>query len=508
LQQRTLFEDVVHPLTLGSDKIAVFMIDAFRYEMATELAHELGSTGTVVDLKPRLAELPSITAVGMNVLAPVSRSGKLTVAGVFRGFRTGEFTVNDPASRARAMGMRSTKQSALLRTLSEVCDASTAALTKEVKPHQLIIVHSKEIDDAGEANVGLPTFESTLRQIKAAWHHLQLAGVKQFVFTADHGFLLQDETTHQQPFGDLRTPQRRHVLDEHPRAEAGMVSVSTSALGYEGVPGYLLFREDTAVWDKGGAGASFVHGGNSPQERVIPVLTVTRKKSEQPGYSEYAVEVEALPDVVGLHRVRVRVVFAKNTTTSLGFVAARSVDLQVRALASTGVEVILKDASGVGSLRAGRVQVPVTEQWTEVFFGLQGPADERVRIEVHHPDKVERVHSAMPDQWYSVVGANRTKASVAPAAAPEAPAPEAPAVAVAILGSWADAIADESIRKVFLHIEKHGAITEVEVTGLLGSARAFRRFSVEFDEHLPKLPFLVRTESGESGKRYVREGDR
>jgi hypothetical protein len=150
----------------------------------------------------------------------------------------------------------------------------------------------------------------------------------------------------------------------------------------------------------------------------------------------------------------------------------------------------------------------VTEQWTEVYFGLQGPSDERVRIEVHHPDKVERVHSAMPDQWYSVVGANRTKASVAPAAAPEAPAPEAPAVAVAILGSWADAIADESIRKVFLHIEKHGAITEVEVTGLLGSARAFRRFSVEFDEHLPKLPFLVRTESGESGKRYVREGDR
>ena len=29
---------------------------------------------------------------------------------------------------------------------------------KQVKPHALVVVHSKEIDDAGEANVGLRTF--------------------------------------------------------------------------------------------------------------------------------------------------------------------------------------------------------------------------------------------------------------------------------------------------------------------------------------------------------------
>src|SRR5438105_7179164 len=100
-----------------------------------------------------------------------------------------------------------------------------------------------------------------------------------------------------------------------------MVNVSVSSLGYEGLSGYLLFRDDTAVFATGNAGATFVHGGNSPQERVIPVLTVTRKRVEQGGYSAYAVEVEALPDVVGLHRLRLRVVFAKQTTTSLGFAA-------------------------------------------------------------------------------------------------------------------------------------------------------------------------------------------
>src|SRR5690606_12616640 len=159
-----------------------------------------------------------------NVLAPVSQGEHLTVAGIFQGFKTGEFTVRKPEDRARSMGTRSAGKPALLRTLADVCEASTAALTKDVKPHQLIVVHSKEIDDAGEANVGLPTFESTLRQIKAAWHHLQLAGVKHFVFSADHGFLLQDETTLVRPFGKKTDPSRRHMHDPHPRREPGMVN--------------------------------------------------------------------------------------------------------------------------------------------------------------------------------------------------------------------------------------------------------------------------------------------
>lgn len=496
LRQRTLFEQVVHPLTLTGEKVALFMIDAFRFEMASELVEELQGTGTVVDLKPRLAELPTITAVGMNVLAPVTQGDRLHVAGVFQGFKTGEFTVKNPADRARAMGARSAGKQAVLLKLGEVCDASTAALTKSIKSHQLVVVHSKEIDDAGEANVGLPTFESTLRQIKAAWHHLQLAGVKNFVFTADHGFLLQDETTQERKFGTKQAPQRRHVLDEHPRSEAGMVHVSVSSLGYDGISGYLLFCEDTSVFAKGAAGASFVHGGNSPQERIIPVLTVTRKRAETVGNSEYVIEVEPQKAVFGLHRIRLRLTFASGSPLTLGFAGARTIALTLRAHEQAKTRVVLKEASGAGELKTGVLHVPVGDAWTELFFGLEGDADGRARVEVYHPDSVEKVRSALLEHWYSVSGSAPRQASTpAPAAAP------APS-------GWSDAIADEGIRKVFLHIEKHGAITEAEVTNLLGSPRAFRRFSLEFDVQLEKLPFRVRVETGESGKRYVREGDR
>lgn len=506
MQQRTLYEQVVQPLAMTGEKVALFLIDAFRFEMATELVEELKSTGTVVDLKPRLAELPSITSVGMNVLAPVAASEKLQVAGIFQGFKSGEFTVRKPEDRVRAMGLRTAGKQALLLTLAEASDTKTSDLTKQVKPHSLIVVHSKEIDDAGEANVGLPTFESTLRQIKSAWFHLQQAGVKQFVFTADHGFLLQDETTVEKPFGTKKDPSRRHVYDPHPRQEPGMVHVSTSSLGYEGIPGYLLFREDTAVFATGNPGASFVHGGNSPQERIIPVLTVTRQRAEKGGLAEYVVEVETLPDIVGLHRVRVRVDFQKNSTTGLAYVASRSVDIAIRVPGRDDIRVLLKDVGAPAALKAGRIQVPVGNAYSEVFFGLEGPADDRVRVEVHHPDALEKVESARPDAWYSVAG------TVAAVTAATGKVPSVPPAASPVLSTssaaWADGIEDENVRKVFVHVDKHGSVTETELTSMLGSPRQARRFALEFDSYLSKLPFKVRIETNESGKRYVRETDR
>ena len=120
-------------------------------------------------------------------------------------------------------------------------------------------------------------------------------------------------------------------------------------------------------------------------------------------------------------------------------------------------------------------------------------------MEIHHPDNVEKVRSATPDQWYSVAGS-------AAVAVPKGTKPAS--LPPSVPDGWAGTIADEGIRKVFLHIEKHGAVTEPEVTNLLGSPRAFRRFSLEFEVHLPKLPFRVRIEPAEGGKRYVREGDR
>ncbi|MBI2378661.1 MAG: hypothetical protein HYV07_31995 [Deltaproteobacteria bacterium] len=150
----------------------------------------------------------------------------------------------------------------------------------------------------------------------------------------------------------------------------------------------------------------------------------------------------------------------------------------------------------------------MSPDWTEVVFALEGPRDERVRVELHHPDGVENVRPTSPDAWFSV--GSRLSRSSAPAR-PETPKPTRrpskppPLTETMTVLAWADEFENEAVRKVFVHIERHGAITEPEVTNFLGSPRAFRTFSREFDVFVTKLPFKVRVESGEGGKRYVKD---
>lgn len=497
-QQRTLYEQVVQPYVARGQKVALFLVDALRFEMATELAELLAHDDRTIDLKARLAELPTVTAVGMNALAPVARNGRLEVAGSFQGFRAGEFTVARPDDRARAIGQRSLNTSkALLLDLATVCSASPDKdLTKQVAQRQVVVVQSREIDDAGEANVGVRTFEGTLRNLATAWHLLHAAGVEVCIITADHGFLLQDGTTRVQPFGTKRDPQRRYVLDPLPRAEEGMVNVAVSALGYDGIDGYLLFREDTAVFATGTAGASFVHGGNSLQERVIPVLVIEAKRSRAASEQRFEVVAEPMSALLGHHRVRVRVVRAEAPKGLLELEKPPTVDVAVRAFERNDVEVRLSDVQGPGKLRSGRVQIEVESEWTDFFFALEGPYDERVRVEFFHPDNPRAVSGCAPTTLFDVAGIVRPK---------DGPRRSSSGAKVAIVpAAWSEEFTDDGVRQVFLHIEKHGLITEAEATMKLGSARDFRRFSAEFEQHEQKAPFRVRIETGADGKRYVR----
>ncbi|WP_277128010.1 hypothetical protein, partial [Chlorogloeopsis fritschii] len=70
---------------------------------------------------------------------------------------------------------------------------------------------------------------------------------------------------------------------------------------------------------------------------------------------------------------------------------------------------------------------------------------------------------------------------------------------------WQDSFEDETVRRVFFHLQQHGSITEPELNQILGSARLVRRFSLDFEEHLKKVPFSVRIETTSNGKRYVKQ---
>ena len=178
----------------------------------------------------------------MNVLAPVTTNGRLkpvtSADGGVRGFSTGEFQVLDPESRKRAMHDRVGGRTCPLFTLGQVVSRDSSALKRSVSRAKLVVVHSQEIDDAGENGLGPIVFDQVLQKLRAAWHLLRDAGVRRFVFTSDHGFLLHDELSAPvQPHGRRIDPCARYVYSSLAADHNEETRVALADLGYEGTNG-------------------------------------------------------------------------------------------------------------------------------------------------------------------------------------------------------------------------------------------------------------------------------
>ena len=497
LQQRTLFDEVVCPMTAESGVTAFFVVDALRFEMAEELYEALKDTpATTVRLEPRLSELPSVTEVGMNVLAPVVSRGKLHPSlsnGKIQGFSTGEFRVSNPESRKRAMHDRVGGGTCPWLKLEQVLGRDSVALKRTVAQAKLLVVHSLEIDDAGEKGAGPAVFDLVMQKLRAGWRLLRDAGVRRFVITSDHGFLLLDgSSASAQSHGRKIDPKRRHVFSDVAANHSGEVRVPLASLGYEGVEGHLMFPESTAVFDTGKRSMSFVHGGNSLQERVIPVLTLVHRSAAGGHTLSYGVEAAAQEGVGGMHAVSARVSMAAQGALSFG--GRREVELGLSVVDMDGVQVELCQTRGGARLMGGVIHATVDQPF-EIFFRLTGKTDARVLVELNHPSAVVEVSPCVLDTRFAVTTIRAASPSSAEAPPAESGGP-----------NWLDNLPEGGVRELFAHLAAHGTVTEAEAVGMLGNQRALRRFAIRFEEHAAKAPFGVRIGFVSGVKRYVREG--
>ncbi len=510
-QQRTLFDEVVRPLTRKPGTTAFFVVDALRFEMAEELHREIeGTPATTARLTPRLAELPTVTAVGMNALAPVADQGRLRAAqraagGAIIGFSTGEFRVTDPETRRRAMHDHVGGGTCPWLKLEAVVSRDTTSLKRAIAQAKLVVVHSEEIDKAGENGVGPAVFDHAMQKLRAAWRLLRDAGVRRFVFTSDHGFLmLDDDAASAQGHGRKIDPKRRHVISTDAADNTGEVRVPLADLGYVGAEGHLMFPLTTAVFDRGKRPASFVHGGNSLQERVIPVLTVEHRAAAGGSTVRYAIAARALDEVGGMHCLEVTLdVIAQGELT---FGNPGTVDLALR-VPGGEVQVELVQTRGGARLSGGVIAATVGETF-ELFFRLSGSSDRKVPVELYHPSAEAEVQGGLSETRFAVTGA-RVRPPSAPAAPVDSSAPEpAPPPEPAADDDWSRAFDDAGVRQVFEHLAAHGVVSETEATAMLGSPRRLRRFARRIEAYTRLAPFGVRVDMVGGVKRYVREGGR
>lgn len=282
-QQRFYFQNFLKPL-LDNGKTAVFFVDAMRYELGETLKTKLAESSFKASIAPIFAELPTITSVGMNALVPSEMQGALEPLidkdkQSIKGFKTGNRNVSSVNDRKLILKEISKKNLEWI-SLEEI-HRNYRDFESKAKSTDLLVIHSLEIDEAGEngfLSKGFDFFEDTISKIKISIERLRESGYENFSIVSDHGFI-QYDTGSDQSRSSISIPanflgSRRFVIQEDKITSAPYSRVEMNSLRYANAPYDVVFLKEPKIFKNSPSNKGFFHGGNSIQERIIPVITI------------------------------------------------------------------------------------------------------------------------------------------------------------------------------------------------------------------------------------------
>lgn len=274
-QQRRIHHTEVH----GRESTAYVLVDALRYELGWDLATRLGRLHATVDVHAAVAAVPTITPIGMAAVTPgaeerfdidLNSDAHLAVHVEGRPVRT----VSDRVKRFEKVHGKVADV-----PLDKLAQYTNRELKKHIEGAALVLVRSTEIDADGETDqlaASWGSFDSTLDVLQTAVARLLHAGIQRIVLTADHGFLavreLGEELRVDKPPTGTGELHRRAWIGTGGTATDSTVKVPLSDFGIGGGLDIIVPR-GLGVFVAGG-GLQFFHGGLSPQELVVPVITV------------------------------------------------------------------------------------------------------------------------------------------------------------------------------------------------------------------------------------------
>jgi hypothetical protein len=272
-------------------RVAYFWIDAFRYDLARQLATSI-SDRHVVTVNSVSAQLPTITKIGMAALLP----------GADEDFRIA--VVSDdivPVVKGRSLPALPQRLEYIKEVVGpnrfaavELAEITAATDNLAFLNHvEVLVVRTSEIDQLGESNptylVGL--LPGALRDLQVALNRLADAGFSAAVLATDHGFCwfhtAESGDAIQKPAGEWVEVKNRALLGAG-QPNAQVICLEASQVGIKGeIPRYVAAR-GLATFTKG---VRYFHEGLSLQECLLPVVQVGLKPSPQ---TTAAVRVELL----------------------------------------------------------------------------------------------------------------------------------------------------------------------------------------------------------------------
>jgi hypothetical protein len=286
LSQRDVFQKHVKS-RLGEGKTAYVWVDALRFEMGRELCEVLRNDFEL-EIYPVLSAIPTITEVGMASLLPDANKGKIVSVG------GGKLAVeiNGAVIKNRKDRLAFLKEHAGVGVcdvkLEELLPKPGKRVREGVQNCQLILVTSQEIDELCEQD-NVPQarrqMDGVLNDLRRGLKVLCDLDVKSLILAADHGHLfaeeLSDDMKIDAPGGETVDLHRRVWVGHGGTSEPSYLRASLKSLGVDSE--YDLATPWTFACFKAPGGASaYFHGGLSPQELIVPVITLTPKAKSQP----------------------------------------------------------------------------------------------------------------------------------------------------------------------------------------------------------------------------------
>jgi PglZ domain len=287
LLQREIFEKRVRP-ALARGKVAYVWVDALRYEMGYELAQSLASDADV-QIDAAVGTVPTITEIGMAALLPIEQQpisvvpageGKLALDIYGMRIKDRKDRVNYLKTSA-GIGV-----SVFEARLEDILPKPGKRVGQGITDADLILITSQEIDVMGEEDnilLARETMEKILFRLKNAFRVLGQLGVSTIVITADHGHLfvegLSNDMKINAPGGSTKDLHRRVWVGQGGTADASYMRAKLADFNLGGGLEIAVPWNFACFKVKGGAEAYF-HGGMSPQELFVPVLTLTPRKND------------------------------------------------------------------------------------------------------------------------------------------------------------------------------------------------------------------------------------
>jgi hypothetical protein len=280
LANADVFDKLISPkLQESGRRVALFLIDALRYELGVELNKELGEAGAS-EPQAAFAALPSVTPVGMASLLPnAGASLRLTLNG----------DKLQPMLGDQPVGTRAQRMDALRRRYGQRFESIELDKLARGKPAvhdtvSLLVIRSNEMDEMFETNpeAAFSTISKTFQQIRVALRKLGEMGFDEAVIAADHGFYLNTGTEAgdvcQKPAGNWTNLHERLLLGEG-NGSSGTVVLPAAALGIKGDIAQVALPRAMVAY---AAGVQYFHGGASLQEAVVPVISVRLRAADKP----------------------------------------------------------------------------------------------------------------------------------------------------------------------------------------------------------------------------------